>query len=110
MNAPLVKPASLLKPADPTDKVLHINDPRAPQFRFEWHPKKQNVYMIRLARKPQIGEVIAFNIENHGAAHNAVMIFMRGYNERRLEETLPDYNTAELIERVPHQVREQGRS
>jgi hypothetical protein len=59
--------------------VCHFKSPYAPNFRFEYHPLKKKVYMVRIGATPEIGEVFAHDIENEGAAHNAVLIWLRGY-------------------------------
>ena len=59
--------------------VLHIRS-GDPARRFEWHPKKRIVYMIR-ASAPNVGEAVALDIETHGDAINAVNIWQRGFNE-----------------------------
>lgn len=62
-------------------KVLKISNPKlSGRYRFEWHPKARKVYLIRVAPR-EIGEVLAFNIETHGDAANAVLIWSRGFNE-----------------------------
>src|SRR5574341_318943 len=66
-------------------RILHIKTPNFPQFRFEYHPIKRRCYLIRVGAAPEIGEVIAFNIENEGAAHNAVLIWLRGYRTAKGE-------------------------
>jgi hypothetical protein len=63
----------------PPDAILKISAPCS-SMRFEWHPRKKRVYMIRLS-DPTIGEPIAFEINDHGAAWNAVLIYLRGYRE-----------------------------
>lgn len=60
--------------------VLHIKCPQRPEFRFEWHTRVRKVYVIRLA-DPTHGECMAHEIENHGAAINAVLIWNRGFKE-----------------------------
>jgi len=67
--------------------ILHLRAPRHVGMRFEWHPRKRRVYLIRVGQVPEIGEVIAFDIETHGDAINAVNIFLRGFNEGRLPAT-----------------------
>lgn len=66
------------------DKIVHIKAPLLPQFRFEYHPLKRRVYMIRvgalgIGTRKEIGEPIALHIETEGQAHNAVLTFLRGY-------------------------------
>lgn len=61
-------------------EILNIVSPLT-DCRFEWHPISQTVYIIRLGAVPVIADPIAFNIETHGAAWNAVLIFNRGYRE-----------------------------
>ncbi len=75
------------------DKVTWIKAANWPDFRFEYHPNAQNVYLIRLAVEPPIGQVIAFNIDNEGAAHNAVQIYLRGYRAAKLEIQNGDQDT-----------------
>jgi len=82
MNALAMK-----EPVIPAGMVAHIKQPSYPQFRFEWHPGTKTVYIIRIGRVPLIGDPIAMNVEDQGAAHNAVLIFLRGYKERTLEIT-----------------------
>ena len=57
-----------------------------PQFDFEWHPGTKRVYLIRKGVVPLIGEPFAFEVEDEGAAHNAVLIFLRGYRAARIFE------------------------
>lgn len=63
--------------------ILHIKQPRLPEYRFEWHMVKRNVYVIDVAMGERTGRVagnaIAFGVENEGAAYNAVLIWVRGY-------------------------------
>lgn len=66
--------------------VTHLKSPTLPQFRFEWHPGKQRVYMIRVGARPEIGEPIALHIETEGQAHNAVLTFIRGYRAATIPE------------------------
>lgn len=68
-------------PTGAARKVWNMSSPATPHLRFEWHPGKRNVYLVRLGQKPEIGEVMAFNIETHGDAINAVNIWLRGYAE-----------------------------
>jgi hypothetical protein len=68
-------------PSGAAKDIWHLAAPGIPEFRFEWHPKRRNVYLIRTTAAKPIGEIIAFNIETHGDAHNAVLIFLRGYRE-----------------------------
>lgn len=65
--------------------IYHIKNPHFPEMRFEWHEDNKTVYMIRLGVEPLTGQAIARHIENHGAAHNAVQIWCRGYREARAE-------------------------
>lgn len=72
-----------LSAARPGEQILHIKTPTFPQFRFEWHPGAKRVYLIRVGGS--IGEPIAFEITTHGAAQNAILIWLRGYRQRSLE-------------------------
>lgn len=62
-------------------RILHIKQPQFPQFRFEWHPQTERVYVIRIGALPEVGEVLAHHIDTHGAATNAVLIWLRGFRE-----------------------------
>ena len=66
-------------------RIYHIKAPNAPQFRFEYHPQKKKIYLIRVGVKPEIGEVFAHDVESEGAAHNAVLIWLRGYRTAKGE-------------------------
>lgn len=66
-------------------RIYHIKAPTFPQFRFEWHPNTKRVYLVRLSVAPAIGDPIAMEIESHGAAQNAVLIWLRGYREAKAE-------------------------
>lgn len=61
--------------------IYHITAPMAAEFRFEWHPQKRIVYLIRIGAVPEVGQAIAHCIETHGDALNAVLIWMRGFRE-----------------------------
>lgn len=71
------------------DGILHFKPPKSPEVRFEWHPRVKRVYMIREQGAEETegavvhAEPIAYGVEDHGAAQNAVLIWMRGYNEGR---------------------------
>lgn len=65
--------------------IYHLKQPNFPQFRFEWHPLTRRVYLIRLAVEPLMGDPIAFDIADYGAATNAVLIWLRGYREAMAE-------------------------
>jgi len=68
-------------PTGASQPVYHIKQPNFPQYRFEWHPQSRKVYLIRIGRKPLIGEVIVEHAETHGAAFNFVQTFLRGLRE-----------------------------
>lgn len=65
--------------------ILTITQPRLPRFRFEWHPGRQNVYVVRVGMKPEIGEIIQHHVTTAGQAHNAVLCWCRGYLTRHVE-------------------------
>jgi hypothetical protein len=69
------------------EPIRHIAAPAFPQFRFEWHPSTKRVFIIRQSA-PTIGEPIAFEIADHGAAHNAALIWLRGYRAAQAEAAL----------------------
>ncbi len=68
-------------PSGAGQTVLCIKQPNYPQWRFEWHPQKRKVYLVRLGNTPLIGEVICEQAETQGAAFGAVQTFLRGYKE-----------------------------
>ena len=59
--------------------ILHLKQPKFPQFVFEYHVLKKTVYMIRAAKKPVVGVVLAENIPDRGAAEMTVLCWLRGY-------------------------------
>ena len=65
--------------------IFHVKTPAFPQFRFEFHPQKHRVYLIRVGAVPEIGEAVAFDIVDTGAATNAVLIWLRGYRTAKGE-------------------------
>jgi hypothetical protein len=69
-------------PPLPPDVILHIRQPNWPKFRFEWHPATKRVYYVH-DRSPNVGRLLAMHIDSDGAAQNAVLIFLRGYQEAR---------------------------
>lgn len=66
-------------------RIEHFRQPQLPQLRWEWHPQKKTVYVIYAGATPEIGQPIAMDIDNHGAAWNAVLIFVRGYKTAKAE-------------------------
>lgn len=66
-----------------SERILHFKPPQFPEVRFEWHPGIKQVYVIHTTTEPQVAEPMAYEIENHGAAQNAVLIWLRGYKEGR---------------------------
>lgn len=54
---------------------------------FEWHPQTRKVFYVELTRGADgtitsgTGYTIAFNIETHGDAENARLIWLRGYEK-----------------------------
>jgi hypothetical protein len=62
-------------------KVYHIKQPNFPELRFEWHPQAKRVFTIRIGGTPEVADVVALDIDNEGAAQNAVLIWLRGYRE-----------------------------
>jgi hypothetical protein len=75
----------------PPSQILQIRAPLpgiGDKFRFEWHPARQRVYLIRLGVTPEVGDPIATEIETHGGAFAAVQIWCRGYRERERAEQL----------------------
>ena len=76
---------SALRKALEGEGIYHIQAPTFPQFRFEWHPSARRVYLVRVGAVPVIGEAMAFEVKNHGDAQNAVLIWLRGYRQAKLE-------------------------
>lgn len=73
---------------DPTGaghSIWKIQNHAIGQF-FEWHPQKRIVYLVHA--ETNVGEAIAFDIETHGDAINAVNIFTRGYKLAAKEKEL----------------------
>ena len=73
-------------PETSPDAILKIKTKNYPDFLFEWHPSSTKVYLLRVLRDAngnpeprQRAELVAFGIENHGAAQNAVLVWLRGY-------------------------------
>lgn len=82
-------PIQIHVPAATLGKVLKISNSRIPEFRFEWHPSAKRVYAVRKGVQPEVGELVAFDVETHGAAINAVNTWCRGYLTARAGEPLP---------------------
>jgi len=78
----------------PAARIYHLKIPTLPQYRFEYHPKLKKVYLIRSGTETPIGEPLAHDIENHGAAWNAVLIWSRGYREAERIRAIPDARSA----------------
>jgi hypothetical protein len=85
----------ITKPGAFEGEILNFRMQNWP-FHFEWHPVKKIVYIVRepdlqavvedaAAQKKLTvhAEAIAFEIGDHGAAQNAVLVYMRGFNEGR---------------------------
>ncbi len=62
------------------EKILQIRQPSMPELRFEWHSIAKRVYVIQVEQKPLMGNPIAFEITCSGDAHNAVLVWLRGYH------------------------------
>ena len=88
-------------PAPATGEIMQIKATTFPDLRFEWHPESKRVYVIRLGTTPEFAEPFAFEIENSGTAHNAVLIWLRGYRAGQAAALLP---AAEQRERSPYVV------
>jgi hypothetical protein len=73
-----------------------IRTPSFPEFRFEWHPGRQKVYVVRVGRRPEIGEVFAHDVTTEGGAYNAAAIWLRGYRTAKGERW---DDSGKLIER-----------
>jgi hypothetical protein len=85
-------------PSEPKGVTKRKFKPAGADFWFEWHEEVQRLYIIH---EPKVSypavitddgvekqltvhaEPIAFGIGDHGAAQNAVLVFMRGYNAGR---------------------------
>lgn len=68
-------------PSGAAEPFYVIQQPKFPQFRFEWHTQKRKLYLIRLNNKPLIGEIMAEHVDTHGQAYNFVQTWLRGYKE-----------------------------
>ncbi len=65
--------------------VLVMEQPQWPDFRFEWHPGAERVYVIRVGVKPMMGDPIAFDIEDAKSAKDSVTQWLRGYTAAKHE-------------------------
>lgn len=63
--------------------IQHIRSPLTPEYRFEYHPETGKVYLIRVGRTPEVGEVIAEHCDTHGRAFGFVQTYLRGLDEGR---------------------------
>jgi hypothetical protein len=72
-------------PAPKPGQILRLHQPNHPDLHFEWHPETEKVYVIRLKILPHRGEIVAFGVQDHGAAHNAVLTWLRGYGTAKHE-------------------------
>jgi hypothetical protein len=77
-------------------KIRVIKALNFPELRFEWHPGKMKVYVVRVGQTPEIGEVFAHDVTDLGAAHTAVQIWLRGYRTAKGERW---DDSGKLIER-----------
>lgn len=78
-------------PTGDGQRILVIKQPAFPQFRFEWHPQKRKVYLVRMGRMvdgvliaqtgPLTGEILAEHAETHAHAFNFVQTWLRGFRE-----------------------------
>lgn len=75
-------------------QVYHLRS--ASGFSFEWHPRTRKVYLVRTDHKPVVAEVMAFDIETHGDAVNAINIWLRGYHEGQLPGVLKPNLAADI--------------
>ena len=72
---------------DPRGKdIFHFFAPctaLASRFRFEWHTKSQQLYVVDIALGERtqrvVANLMAYHIENQGSAHNAALIWCRGF-------------------------------
>lgn len=82
-------------PSAAGQKILHIRAPaHSHRYRFEWHPQSRKVYLVRIGTVPEHAELLAYHIETHGDAINAVLIWSRGFTEGRA----PDITKPHLTE------------
>lgn len=80
------------------ERIAKFTQPRLPQFLFEWHPKAEKVYVIRIGVVPAVGEVIGFHIKDHGQASNCVLTWCRGYLTRDVEIRGDPHHNPSLVE------------
>ena len=73
--------------SDQAYPILHLKQPKFPQFVFEFHPLTQTVYGLRPEYIKVNAFVIAENITDRGAAENAVLCWLRGYKQGKDEMT-----------------------
>lgn len=60
-------------------EILHFKQGRIPELRFEWHPVSEIVYVVQKDTELIQADPFAWNVKDHGAAWNAVLVFCRGY-------------------------------
>ena len=60
-------------------QVYHMRSLAPGTPAFEWHPLSRKLYVIVERAGKTVGEVAAFNIDKHGDAINARLIWLRGF-------------------------------
>ena len=70
--------------------IFHLNQPNAPEVRFEWHSKSEKIFVIRHWRVPIIAENIAEDVTSDGQAQMTVILWLRGYLSHKAWAKDPD--------------------
>lgn len=69
----------------PGTRILHVEQPRIPELRFEWHPVTGVVYVCQKNTKVIQADAFAWTIWDSGAAWNAILIWCRGYIAHKID-------------------------
>jgi hypothetical protein len=58
-----------------------IQNPKLPQFRFEWHPETKKVWWLEIPKEGKIAQayVLAEHVDNEALAFGFVQSWCRGY-------------------------------
>lgn len=67
--------------------VFQISLRNAPGFRFEWHPRVQKLYLVRIGAVPELGEPIESDVISQDMAAKLAQMWFKGYRERDMEAT-----------------------
>jgi hypothetical protein len=60
--------------------ILHMVHPEVKNFRFEWHRKAQELYVIETVTKPERANLLSDKVSNQVTAEKVVGIWCSGVN------------------------------